>query len=176
MSAMANTIPIVTTVTKATTKEKTPKEADAAPRVNILESLSTVKDDSWIVHNIKQMDEETIEDFMERFKYVSERPWKNNDDARTCIVYTRRKHAPLPKRKVNTSLDTIGQPNKWHVSRAGKYDFRESSTGKVRVASDKTWFTPLTRTPKEISDTRTEAWESKFRNHATNPRRNPHRT
>ncbi|GJV31314.1 reverse transcriptase domain-containing protein [Tanacetum coccineum] len=38
MSAMANTIPIVTTVTKATTKEKTPKEADAAPRVNILES------------------------------------------------------------------------------------------------------------------------------------------
>nr|GEX82471.1 reverse transcriptase domain-containing protein [Tanacetum cinerariifolium] len=37
MSAMANTTPIVTTVTKAATKEKTPKEADAAPRVNILE-------------------------------------------------------------------------------------------------------------------------------------------
>ncbi|GJX19527.1 hypothetical protein Tco_0222204 [Tanacetum coccineum] len=33
---MANTTPIVTTVTKAATKEKTPKEADAAPRVNIL--------------------------------------------------------------------------------------------------------------------------------------------
>ncbi|GKC16009.1 hypothetical protein Tco_1012791 [Tanacetum coccineum] len=37
MSAMANTTPIVTTVTKAATKEKTPKEADAAPRVNILD-------------------------------------------------------------------------------------------------------------------------------------------
>ncbi|GJS51751.1 reverse transcriptase domain-containing protein [Tanacetum coccineum] len=35
MSAMANTSPIVTTVTKPTTKEKTPKEADATPRVNI---------------------------------------------------------------------------------------------------------------------------------------------
>ncbi|GJU56460.1 hypothetical protein Tco_1230174 [Tanacetum coccineum] len=37
MSAMANTIPIVTTVTKTATKEKTPKETDAAPRVNILD-------------------------------------------------------------------------------------------------------------------------------------------
>ncbi|GKC25961.1 hypothetical protein Tco_1028111 [Tanacetum coccineum] len=37
MSAMANTTPIVNTVTKAATKEKTPKEADAAPRVNILD-------------------------------------------------------------------------------------------------------------------------------------------
>ncbi|GJZ50830.1 hypothetical protein Tco_0605345 [Tanacetum coccineum] len=35
MSAMANTTPIVTTVTKTTTKEKAPKETDAAPRVNI---------------------------------------------------------------------------------------------------------------------------------------------
>ncbi|GJU15386.1 hypothetical protein Tco_1143352 [Tanacetum coccineum] len=32
---MANTTPIVTTVTKHTTKEKTPKEADATPRANI---------------------------------------------------------------------------------------------------------------------------------------------
>ncbi|GKF39540.1 hypothetical protein Tco_0119601, partial [Tanacetum coccineum] len=37
MSATANTTPIVTTVTKATNKEKTPKEADAAPRVNIID-------------------------------------------------------------------------------------------------------------------------------------------
>ncbi|GJW04954.1 hypothetical protein Tco_1085633 [Tanacetum coccineum] len=35
MSAMANTTPIVTIVTKPTTKEKTPREADATPRVNI---------------------------------------------------------------------------------------------------------------------------------------------
>ncbi|GJR34179.1 hypothetical protein Tco_1209863 [Tanacetum coccineum] len=37
MSAMANTTPIVTTVTKTTTKEKTPKETGATPRVNILD-------------------------------------------------------------------------------------------------------------------------------------------
>ncbi|GJV70135.1 reverse transcriptase domain-containing protein [Tanacetum coccineum] len=37
MSATANTTPIVTTVTQATNKEKKPKEADVAPRVNILD-------------------------------------------------------------------------------------------------------------------------------------------
>ncbi|GJW88362.1 hypothetical protein Tco_0163702, partial [Tanacetum coccineum] len=35
MSAMANATPIVTTVTKLATKEKTPKDADATPKVNI---------------------------------------------------------------------------------------------------------------------------------------------
>ncbi|GJT56388.1 reverse transcriptase domain-containing protein [Tanacetum coccineum] len=37
MSAMANTTPIVITVMKTATKEKTPKETDAAPRLNILD-------------------------------------------------------------------------------------------------------------------------------------------
>nr|GEW14839.1 reverse transcriptase domain-containing protein [Tanacetum cinerariifolium] len=37
MSAMANTTPIVTTVTKTTNKENTPKEADAALKDNILD-------------------------------------------------------------------------------------------------------------------------------------------
>ncbi|GJZ28311.1 hypothetical protein Tco_0887313 [Tanacetum coccineum] len=37
MSAMANTTPIVTMVMNTATKEKTPKETDAAPRVNILD-------------------------------------------------------------------------------------------------------------------------------------------
>ncbi|GKB52238.1 hypothetical protein Tco_0902991 [Tanacetum coccineum] len=37
MSEMANTTPIMTTVTKAANKEKTPKEADAALKVNILD-------------------------------------------------------------------------------------------------------------------------------------------
>ncbi|GKA12851.1 hypothetical protein Tco_0692397 [Tanacetum coccineum] len=35
MSAMANITTIVTTITKPATKEKTPKDADATPRVNI---------------------------------------------------------------------------------------------------------------------------------------------
>nr|GEX85429.1 hypothetical protein [Tanacetum cinerariifolium] len=37
ISATDNTTPIVTTVTKAANKEKTPKEVDAAPKVNILD-------------------------------------------------------------------------------------------------------------------------------------------
>nr|GEW90749.1 reverse transcriptase domain-containing protein [Tanacetum cinerariifolium] len=37
MSAMANTTPIVTTITKAANKEKTPKEAGVALKVNILD-------------------------------------------------------------------------------------------------------------------------------------------
>nr|GEZ16718.1 reverse transcriptase domain-containing protein [Tanacetum cinerariifolium] len=37
MSTMANTTPIVTTVTKTKTKEKTPNGAETAPRVNILD-------------------------------------------------------------------------------------------------------------------------------------------
>ncbi|GKF53165.1 hypothetical protein Tco_0160075, partial [Tanacetum coccineum] len=41
MSAMANTTPIVTTVTKTTTKEKTPKETGATPRVNTYSSYRT---------------------------------------------------------------------------------------------------------------------------------------
>ncbi|GJY57439.1 hypothetical protein Tco_0456554 [Tanacetum coccineum] len=42
---MANTTPIVTTVTKPTTKEKTPKEVDATPRVNIQDFCEEHYDD-----------------------------------------------------------------------------------------------------------------------------------
>ncbi|GJW61825.1 reverse transcriptase domain-containing protein [Tanacetum coccineum] len=131
MSAMANTTPIVTTVTKPATKEKTSKDADATPSVNIQdfceehyedimpvimdkirrdkrkeiharldfgeraarvwfdeippESIDGYKDlkpaflayfmqqkkyvkDPIEIHNIKQRDGETIEEFMERFE------------------------------------------------------------------------------------------------------------
>nr|GFD23917.1 reverse transcriptase domain-containing protein [Tanacetum cinerariifolium] len=37
MSTMANTTPIMTTVTKTANKEKTPKEADVALKANILD-------------------------------------------------------------------------------------------------------------------------------------------
>ncbi|GJX23014.1 hypothetical protein Tco_0227459 [Tanacetum coccineum] len=40
MSAMANTTPIVTTVMKLATKEKTPKDVDATPKVNIQDFLN----------------------------------------------------------------------------------------------------------------------------------------
>nr|GEW37305.1 reverse transcriptase domain-containing protein [Tanacetum cinerariifolium] len=42
MSAMANTTPIVTTVTKTATKEKALNEAETAPRINILDFLEAV--------------------------------------------------------------------------------------------------------------------------------------
>ncbi|GKB22476.1 reverse transcriptase domain-containing protein [Tanacetum coccineum] len=46
---MANTTPIVTTVMKAATKEKTLKEADAAPRVNILDFYEEHYEDILLV-------------------------------------------------------------------------------------------------------------------------------
>nr|GEX86806.1 reverse transcriptase domain-containing protein [Tanacetum cinerariifolium] len=77
---MTNTTPLVTTVTKPAIN---PGEADTTPRVNIQEfceeyhedilpiimekSKKYVKDPVEI-HNIKQRDGETIEDFIERFK------------------------------------------------------------------------------------------------------------
>ncbi|GKB70350.1 reverse transcriptase domain-containing protein [Tanacetum coccineum] len=76
MSATANTTPIVTTVTKATNKEKTPKEADAAPRVNILDFCEEHYEDILpvIMDNIR----------CDKYRNLSERPkmrerLKNND-------------------------------------------------------------------------------------------------
>ncbi|GKB96028.1 hypothetical protein Tco_0982165 [Tanacetum coccineum] len=45
MSAMANTIPIVATVTKPATKEKTPKNTDATPWVNIQDFYEELYED-----------------------------------------------------------------------------------------------------------------------------------
>nr|GEW56663.1 reverse transcriptase domain-containing protein [Tanacetum cinerariifolium] len=49
MSAMANTTPIVTTVTKAANKEKTSKEADVALKVNILDFCEEHYEDILLV-------------------------------------------------------------------------------------------------------------------------------
>nr|GEY05267.1 reverse transcriptase domain-containing protein [Tanacetum cinerariifolium] len=49
MRAMANTTPIVTTVTKPATKEKTPKDVDATPRVNIQDFCEEYYEDSMPV-------------------------------------------------------------------------------------------------------------------------------
>ncbi|GJS34030.1 reverse transcriptase domain-containing protein [Tanacetum coccineum] len=56
MSAMANTTPIVTTVTKTATKEKTSKETDAAPRMNILDFCEEYYEDILpvIMDNIRR--------------------------------------------------------------------------------------------------------------------------
>ncbi|GJS43647.1 hypothetical protein Tco_0568690 [Tanacetum coccineum] len=70
---MANTTLIVTTVTKAATKEKTPKEADAAPRVNILDFYEEHYEDILPVimdkiHRDKQKEVHTWLDFGESSK------------------------------------------------------------------------------------------------------------
>ncbi|GJU63732.1 hypothetical protein Tco_1245567 [Tanacetum coccineum] len=49
MSAMANTTPIVTTVMKPATKEKTLKDADATPRVNIQDFCEEYYEDILLV-------------------------------------------------------------------------------------------------------------------------------
>ncbi|GJR81878.1 hypothetical protein Tco_1448101 [Tanacetum coccineum] len=49
MSAMANTTPIVTSVTKTATKEKTPKKTNIAPRVNILDFCEEHYEDTLLV-------------------------------------------------------------------------------------------------------------------------------
>nr|GEW63848.1 reverse transcriptase domain-containing protein [Tanacetum cinerariifolium] len=87
MSAMTNTTPIVTTVTKPATN---PRDADATPRVNIQDFCEEYYEDILLIimdkvrrdkrkevmleiHNIKQKDGETIEDFMKGFKVETER-------------------------------------------------------------------------------------------------------
>ncbi|GKB00702.1 hypothetical protein Tco_0828695 [Tanacetum coccineum] len=70
---MANTTPIVTTVTKTATIKKTPKEADAAPRVNILDFCEEHYEDIFPVimdkiRHDKRKEVHTRLDFGESFK------------------------------------------------------------------------------------------------------------
>ncbi|GJR11914.1 hypothetical protein Tco_0794566 [Tanacetum coccineum] len=79
MSAMANTTPIVTTVTKTTTKEKTPKETGATPRVNILDFCEEHYEEILPVIMDKNSSAGT---FPARYRNSSERP-KERDRLRS---------------------------------------------------------------------------------------------
>ncbi|GKD60098.1 hypothetical protein Tco_1297607 [Tanacetum coccineum] len=68
MSAMANTTPIVTTVTKTATKEKALKETDAAPRVNIQDFCEEHYEDILLVRRDKQKEVHTRLDFGDNTK------------------------------------------------------------------------------------------------------------
>ncbi|GJY25944.1 reverse transcriptase domain-containing protein [Tanacetum coccineum] len=88
MSAMANTTPIVTTVTKPTTKEKTPKEADATPRVNIQDFCEEHYEDILPVimdkiRRDKRKEVHTRLDFEESPKKKRIREGSQNSSART---------------------------------------------------------------------------------------------
>nr|GEZ30420.1 hypothetical protein [Tanacetum cinerariifolium] len=146
MSTMANTTPVVTTVIKTATKEKTSKGADATPMVNILdfceehyEDILPVMDKIHLVvvltnrtllltdtsfeaetapttsknrmqkkyvkdlveiHNIKQKDGETIEDFMERFKCLNEHVPRTMEEVMTATTaFIRGEAVAASKRK-----------------------------------------------------------------------------
>nr|GEU51734.1 reverse transcriptase domain-containing protein [Tanacetum cinerariifolium] len=176
MSTMANTTPIVTTVTKTVNKEKTPKEADAALKANILDFwiTLTVEDvladgallaetiletetapmalknhtqnkyvkDPVEIHNIKQRDGETIEEFIERFKIETGRM----KGAPECMRISRFMHGvnnPELTKRLNE-----------HVPKTVE-EMMTSTTTFIRGEIPKDGrrsnnFTPITRTPKEI--------------------------
>ncbi|GJS23556.1 reverse transcriptase domain-containing protein [Tanacetum coccineum] len=71
---MANTTPIVTTVTKAATKEKTPKEADAAPRVRTRLDLEESSKKMPKERNERRAQNSSAGTLPARYRNPSERP------------------------------------------------------------------------------------------------------
>nr|GEV91131.1 reverse transcriptase domain-containing protein [Tanacetum cinerariifolium] len=89
------------------------------------------------IHNIKQKDGETIEDFMERFKTVEEMM-----NATTAFI--RGETAAASKKKVSTPWKSQDQSKRQNSE--GRSDFRNQP----KDGQGYNKFTPLTRTPKEI--------------------------
>nr|GEW51817.1 reverse transcriptase domain-containing protein [Tanacetum cinerariifolium] len=85
------------------------------------------------IHNIKQRDEKTIEDFMERFKI----------ETGPTTAFIRGKVAAASKKKGHVSWKPQDQSKRHTYKRP---DFR----GHSRDGREANRFTPLTRTPKEI--------------------------
>ncbi|GKB41528.1 hypothetical protein Tco_0886470 [Tanacetum coccineum] len=85
---MANATPIVTTVTKPTTKEKTPKDVDATPRVNIQDFCEQHYEDIMPVimdkiRRDKRKEVHARQDFEESPKKRRIRESSQNSSART---------------------------------------------------------------------------------------------
>nr|GEU53482.1 reverse transcriptase domain-containing protein [Tanacetum cinerariifolium] len=149
------------------------KELKAAFLAYFMQQRKYVKDPVEI-HNIKQMDGETIEDFMERFKvetdcmkgapecmrisefmhgvnnlelkkHLNEHVPKTMEEMMiTTAAFIRGEVAVAGKKKCHTSWRTHDQ-SKRHTSE-NRSDFR----GQPREGRGSSRFTPLTRTPKEI--------------------------
>ncbi|GJY43108.1 reverse transcriptase domain-containing protein [Tanacetum coccineum] len=103
---MANTTPIVTTVTKPTTKEKTPKEADATPRMNIQDFCEEHYEDILpvIMDKIRRDKRKEVHarlDFEESPKKRRIREGSQNLSARTMSARYRN---PLERLKVRDRL------------------------------------------------------------------------
>ncbi|GJY98517.1 reverse transcriptase domain-containing protein [Tanacetum coccineum] len=106
MSAMANATPIVTTVTKPATKEKTPKDADATPRVNIQDFCEENYEDILpvIMDKISRDKRKEVHarlDFGESPKKIRIRESSQNSSVRTLPA---RYHNPSERLKVRDRL------------------------------------------------------------------------
>ncbi|GJX63713.1 hypothetical protein Tco_0296613 [Tanacetum coccineum] len=113
MSAMANTTPIVTTVTKPTIKEKTLREADATPRVNIQDFCEEHYEDILpvIMEKIRRNKQKEVHarlDFEESPKKRRIKEGSQNSSARTLSARYRN---PSERLKVRDRL----RYNKRHV-------------------------------------------------------------
>ncbi|GKA93233.1 hypothetical protein Tco_0815219 [Tanacetum coccineum] len=136
MSTMANTAPIVTIVTKTSTKEKTPKEMDTAPRVNILDFCEEHYEDilSVIMDKIRR----------DKYRNPSERPkvrdrLKDNDGNvfgrlghRRQSVFDRLSDTYSPS-TTNSGSDRAS--SKDHSHSRGRPHRRDSSLSKDRPRS-----------------------------------------
>ncbi|GJZ45269.1 reverse transcriptase domain-containing protein [Tanacetum coccineum] len=117
------------------------KDLKAAFLAYFMQQKKYVKDQEEI-HNIKQRDGETIEEFMECFKFETGRILEEMMTATTTFI--RGEAAAASRKKVYTPWKSQDQ-SKRHTS-VPRPDFR--SQPKDGRGSSK--FTPLTRTPKDI--------------------------
>ncbi|GKB70167.1 reverse transcriptase domain-containing protein [Tanacetum coccineum] len=106
MSAMANTTPIVTTVTKSTVREKTPKDADVIPRVNIQDFCEEHYEDIFpvIMDKIRRDKRKEVHarlDFEESPRKKRIREGSQNSSARTLSA---RHHNPSERPKAQDRL------------------------------------------------------------------------
>ncbi|GKA22849.1 hypothetical protein Tco_0708811 [Tanacetum coccineum] len=114
MSAMANTTPIVTTVTKSTTKEKTPKEADVTPRVNIQDFCEEHYEDILpvIMDKIRRDKRKKVHarlDFEESPKKRRIREGSQNSSARTLSTRVRSTDSVILTLQAQLNPDTTDQ-------------------------------------------------------------------
>ncbi|GKE35479.1 hypothetical protein Tco_1454801 [Tanacetum coccineum] len=109
MSAMANTTPIVTTVTKHATKETTLKDADATPRVNIHDFYEEHYEDILpvIIDKIRRDKRKEVHarlDFGERPKKRI-REGSQNSSAMTLSARGRESESPLSRVSESSTSD-----------------------------------------------------------------------
>ncbi|GKB71440.1 hypothetical protein Tco_0932852 [Tanacetum coccineum] len=114
MSAMANTTPIVTTVTKPTTKEKTPREEDDTPKVNIQDFCEEHYEDILpvIMNKIRRDKRKEVHarlDFEESPKKRRIREGSQNSSARTLFVRARSTDSVILIRQAQLNPDRTEQ-------------------------------------------------------------------